>query len=177
MLSLVGHLFQHVVHGSVAPVAHVIDVGPVFQQEVHHIRVHGLAGHVQRRLVLQVLGADFCPSAHQVQTHLMVAAQSGPFLRLGAGSVEWGLTLIVVMLQLGTVAQVETDMVGQAVTAGHMKRGVILLQASAIHCSSKLKQVFSTSTFGAIKDMTYPMYMCELDADEEHIVQVTSQYC
>jgi hypothetical protein len=60
------------VEGSVTGVVEGVDVGAVFQQELHHLRVSEVSGQVQRRPALIAFGPTY---VHQQKQHTVFDTQ------------------------------------------------------------------------------------------------------
>ena len=117
---LVAHHLEDVVHGSLPSVVHFVDAGAAGQQQVHHLWVDVLTGHVEWRLLVLVQGVDVGPGLQQQAAHLEVALQVLQLLGVRAGRVQRRLALVVVLLQRRAVAQVQLRVSQQAVPGRHV---------------------------------------------------------
>lgn len=115
MCSLVAHHLQDLVHGSLTVVVHVVDTSAVGQQQIHHVGIRVLTGHVQRRVSVPVHRPDVGACQQQSLAHTEVACEFLHFLRLRTRRVQGGEALVVLFVHVGAIAQVELDMVQEPV--------------------------------------------------------------
>lgn len=115
MCGLVAHHLQDLVHGSLTVVVHVVDTGAVSQQQVHHVWISVLTGHVQRRVSVLVHSPDVGTCQQQDLAHAEVAREFLHRLRLRARRVQGSEALVVLFVHVGAVAQVELDVVQEPV--------------------------------------------------------------
>lgn len=115
MCSLVAHHLQDLVHGCFTIIVHVVNAGAVGQQQVRHVWVYVLTGHVQRRVSVLVHSLDISPRQQQRPAHSEVPLKLLRLLRLRTRRVQGREALVVAFVHVGSVAQVELDVAREPV--------------------------------------------------------------
>lgn len=142
---------QHVRQGRAPVVVKRINLSSMLQEQLHQAMLHVPRGFVQRGSPLNVCLVYVRPVLQQETAHLEVALLLivGVVAGLTAGGAECCFPRAVLVVHLGTVAQVQLDVLVQALSGCHLQGRLILL-TKGVDLGTMTHQEFGTATMTGV---------------------------